>query len=295
MPAAQSRPSALVTGASTGIGHAAVAELVRRGWHAFAAVRKAADANRLREEFKADVTPLIMDVTDQDAIDAAVETVRAALDGQTLRGLVNNAGIAVGGPLIYTPIEDYQRQFDVNVIGQVRVTQAFAPLLGVDETLTGKPGRIVMISSVAGEMGAPFFSPYAASKHALEGLSKSLRRELMPWGIEVVVIGPGAVKTPIWGKSDGGEIARQFADTAYGEPIKVVQAFIDQANETGLPASKIARRIFKALTDPKPRFRYAIVPKRLTNWTLPQILPERMVDNIVAKRIGLRPEDHRKT
>lgn len=282
--------AAVVTGASTGIGYACVQRLTTEGWHVFAAVRKSADGDKLVGDFGASVTPLIMDVTDGPAITAAAEQVRTALDGQTLKGLVNNAGIAVAGPLLELPVEDFEHQMAVNVTGIVRVTQAFGPLLGADQSLEGAPGRIVMMSSVAGEMGAPFMGPYSASKHAVEGLSKSLRRELMLYGIQVVVIGPGAVATPIWEKAEEIDISPYDTSDFLG-PLKRIRKWMTQNGPTGLPPSQIADRVFRAFTEDKPNFRYAIVPQRLMNWSLPKLLPDRMVDNMVAKRVGLRPED----
>jgi NAD(P)-dependent dehydrogenase (short-subunit alcohol dehydrogenase family) len=279
-------PCAVVTGASTGIGHACATRLVAEGWRVFAGVRKAADGSRLQQELGDRLIPLIMDVTDTDSVRAAGDTVRAALDGQTLKGLVNNAGIAVAGPLLDLPLEDFQKQMDVNVTGVVRATQAFGPLLGTDENLEGEPGRVVMISSVAGEMAAPFLGPYSASKHAVEGISKALRRELMLFGIQVVVIGPGAVATPIWDKAEQ-EDAEPYKQTRFYEPMLRIQNWMTKNGPSGFPPAKIADRVFRALTEDKPRFRYAIVPQRLTNWSLPKLLPDRMVDNMVAKRVGL--------
>lgn len=282
--------SAVVTGASTGIGHACVERLAKEGWRVFAGVRKEEDGIRLVEEFGAAVTPLIMDVTDGESIIAAAEKTRAALEGRTLNGLVNNAGIAVAGPLLELPVEDFERQMDVNVTGVVRVTQAFGPLLGADTTLSGPPGRIVMMSSVAGEMGAPFMSPYSASKHAVEGLSKSLRRELMLFGIQVIVIGPGAVATPIWEKAEEIDIT-PYENSVFYKPLMRIRNWMAKNGPTGFPPSKIADRVFRAFTDEAPKFRYAIVPSRLINWSLPKFLPDRTVDKMVAKRVGLRPED----
>lgn len=279
-------PAALVTGASTGIGHACTAMLSAKGWHVFAGVRENADVERLSEEFGASVTPLIMDVTQADTLEAAAGKVREILNGQTLRGLVNNAGIAVAGPMLNIPIEDFQRQMDVNVTGVLRATQAFAPLLGADESLSGKPGRIVMMSSVAGEMGAPFLGPYSASKHAVEGISKSLRRELMIFGIDVVVIGPGAVATPIWDKAENID-PEPYRSTVFYEGLLRIRKYMTKTGPEGFPPSKIADRVYRALTDPNPRFRYAIVPQRFMNWSLPRLLPEKLVNNMVAKRIGL--------
>ncbi|MDM7983693.1 MAG: SDR family oxidoreductase [Maricaulis sp.] len=278
--------TAVVTGASTGIGYACVEKLTGKGWQVFAAVRKDEDAKRLTDAFGDKVTPLMMDVTDQAAIDAAAVKVRKALNGRTLNGLVNNAGVAVAGPLLELPIEDFERQMAINVTGQVRVTQAFGPLLGADLDLKGEPGRIVMMSSMAGEMGAPFLAPYAASKHALEGISKSLRRELNVFGIQVVVIGPGAVATPIWAKSDEVDVSAYESSIFYDALVRL-RNYMSKSGPEGFPPSKIADRVFRAFTDAKPRFRYAIVPQRFMNWSLPRMLPARKVDEIVTKRLGL--------
>ena len=169
-------------------------------------MRKKADADRLAAEFGARFVPLLFDVTDEAAVKAAAGEVRAALAGETLAGLVNNAGVAIAGPFFHLPIADFRRQMEINVIGVVTVTQAFAPLLGADRALKGKPGRIVNISSVGGQVASPFVSPYNASKFAVEGLSEGLRRELLPFGIDVIVIAPGAVATPIWSKAEEVDI-----------------------------------------------------------------------------------------
>jgi len=171
--------SVVITGASTGIGWASAKLLLDRGFRVFGSVRKQADADRLKSEFGASFTPLIFDVTDEAAVLAAGREVRAALNGETLAGLVNNAGIAVAGPVLELAADEFRRQMEVNFIGPVIATQAFGPLLGSDPALKGPKGRIVMISSVAGKHGNPLTSAYSASKHAIEGLSDSLRRELM--------------------------------------------------------------------------------------------------------------------
>lgn len=282
----KTQKTAVVTGASTGIGYGCVEKLVSRKWHVFAAVRKEEDAKRLTDAFGENVTPLFMDVTDQPAIDAAASKVREALNGRTLNGLVNNAGVAVAGPILELPIEDFERQIAINLTGQLRVTQAFAPLLGADLELEGPAGRIVMMSSMAGEMGAPFLAPYAASKHGLEGLSKSLRRELNVFGIQVIVIGPGAVSTPIWAKSDEVDVSG-YENSVFYDALVGLRNYMSSMGEKGFAPSKIADRVYRAFTDAKPNFRYAIVPQRFTNWTLPKLLPARKVDEIVTKRLGL--------
>ena len=191
----------VVTGASTGIGAACVSLLVEKGFLVFASVRKDSDAAALVARHGASVIPLLFDVTDAESIAAAARDVGARLGDETLAGLVNNAGVAVPGPLLHLPIDDFRRQMDVNLIGQLRIIQAFAPLLGAGAQRRGAPGRIVNMSSVAGRFAAPFLGAYAASKFGLEGMSDALRRELMVYGVDVVLIEPGMSATPIWDKA----------------------------------------------------------------------------------------------
>ncbi len=170
--------TAVVTGASTGIGLETARVLLRSGWRVFGSVRKQADAERVTADLGEGFTPLLFDVTRPDEIARGAETVQRALDGRTLDGLVNNAGVATFGALAHLPLDQLRTTLEVNLIGVLAVTQAFLPQLGMDTDLEGKPGRIVQISSMAGKMAGPFLGPYTASKHALEGLSGSLRREL---------------------------------------------------------------------------------------------------------------------
>jgi NAD(P)-dependent dehydrogenase (short-subunit alcohol dehydrogenase family) len=279
--------SVVITGASTGIGWATAKLLLTRGFRVFGSVRKQADADRLKSEFGANFTPLLFDVTDEAAVLAAAREVRAALGGETLAGLVNNAGIAVAGPVLELSADQFRRQMEINVIGPVIATQAFAPLLGSDRSLKGKPGRIVMISSVAGKTGNPLTAAYSASKHAIEGLSESLRRELMLFGIDVIIIAPGAVKTPIWSKGDEvGVSARN--NSPYAPALEGVRKFAKYLSEIGLPPEKIAEGIAEALTSAHPKVRYAITPDPMRH-LITGILPKRMVDKIIAKRLGLLP------
>ena len=276
----------VITGVSSGIGRATAEVLLANGFHVFGSVRKQADADRLRTELGGNFTPLLFDVTDETAIRAAADQVRAHLAGQCLAGLVNNAGIAVGGPVLELPLADYRRQFEINVFGAIAATQAFAPLLGGDPTLSGPRGRIVMMSSVAGKNGNPFMSAYCSSKHALEGLSESLRRELMLYGIDVVIVGPGAVKTPIWDKPDGTDI-QPFAASPFFPALKRLKMFVEQLAASGLPPADIGKVVHQALTVPAPKVRYAVTPDRLRH-VVTAVLPKRMVDRIIAKRLGLR-------
>ena len=190
--------SVVITGVSTGIGWGALKILTSKGIHVFGSVRKLEDAERLTSEFGDSFTPLIFDVTDEKSVGEAVEQVRNQINGNNLLGLVNNAGIAIGGPLMHQPIADFRKQIEVNLIGQLIVTQAFLPLLGTDSNLQGKPGRIINISSVGGKISSPFLGAYSASKFGLEAISEALRRELTIYGIDVIIIVPGSVVTPIW-------------------------------------------------------------------------------------------------
>jgi NAD(P)-dependent dehydrogenase (short-subunit alcohol dehydrogenase family) len=279
--------SIVITGTSTGIGYGAAKVLIARGFRVFGSVRKAADADRVKAELGANFVPLVFDVTDEAAVNAAAREVGAALKGETLAGLVNNAGIAVSGPLLELPVADFRRQMEVNVMGPVIATKAFAPLLGADPSLKGPRGRIVMISSVSGTNGNPLLSPYCTSKHAIEGLSESLRREFMRFGIDVIVVAPGAVKTPIWDKAD------EIDMTAYGSSpflpaLERIRAYMLKLAETGLPAEKIGEVIHEALTLPGPKVRYEISPEPF-RMLMMRTLPKRMLDRMVAKRLGLVP------
>ncbi len=162
------------------------------------------------------------------------------------------------------PLADYRRQFEINVFGAISVIQAFAPLLGASPAATGTRGRIVMMSSVAGRNGNPFMSAYCSSKHALEGLSESLRREMIAYGIEVVVIAPGAVKTPIWEKADGTDISA-FTSSPFYPAMQATKAVMENMGKTGLPPETIAEAVHTALTAPKPKVRYELTPSPMQN------------------------------
>jgi len=279
--------SVVITGASTGIGWATAKLLLDRGFRVFGSVRKQADADRLKAQLGANFTPLLFDVTDEAAVLASAREVRGALNGQTLAGLVNNAGIAVAGPVLGLAADEFRRQMDVNVIGPIISTQAFGPLLGSDASLKGPKGRIVMISSVAGKNGTPMMGAYSASKHAIEGLSESLRREMMLFGIEVIIVAPGAVKTPIWSKADEVDISG-YKNSPYFPALERIRKYMTHLGETGLPPETIAEAIAEALTSAHPKVRYQLTPDPMRH-LMTAILPKRRVDKIIAKRLGLTP------
>ncbi|MGD9656634.1 MAG: SDR family NAD(P)-dependent oxidoreductase [Methylocystis sp.] len=280
----------VVTGASTGIGAACVKLLVENDFHVFAAVRKEADAARIAAQHGAAITPLLFDVTDAVAVASAARDVEARLAGEALAGLVNNAGVAVPGPLLHLPIEEFRRQIEVNLIGQLQVIQAFAPLLGAGEARRGPPGRIVNMSSVAGRFAAPFLGAYNASKFGLEGMSDALRRELMVYGVDVILIEPGMIATPIWDKAEETDL-RLFEGTAYAAPgTRMLHWLIGEGRRAPGP-EVVAQAVLGALTDRRSPVRIPVVRNRFADYALPSLLPARLVDWLTARRLGLLKED----
>lgn len=270
--------SILVTGASTGIGAACSRDLVGRGWRAYAGVRSVEAGEALRAQ-AAGIVPLLLDVTDAGSIAAAAERLVGELEDAGLSGLVNNAGIAVNGPLEFVPLEDFRRQLEVNVTGLVAVTQAMLPLLRKAR------GRIVNISSVSGLVAYPFLAPYAASKHAVEALSDALRIELASWGIRVALIEPGPVATRIWAKarSTAETQARNFPPAArelYPGYLTAVSGMIDEAERGAVPVDVVVAAVRDALTSSRPKARYPLGPGSLLA-RLRRFLPDRLWDALV--------------
>lgn len=278
--------SVVITGASTGIGRATAEHLARKSWRVFAGVRKPEDGEPLKRAHE-NIEPLLLDVTQPEQVEAAVATVSQQLQGEKLGGLVNNAGIATMGPLAVQSLDQFQAHFEVNVFGLLRATQAFVPLLGMDEHRTGKPGRIVNITSVGGKLASPFLGAYTATKHAVESMTDSLRRELVIFGIDAIAVGPGAVKTPIWDKAEQTNTGNPYGNTPWSEAIDIFSDTMLKGGRDGLPAEKVAKVIETALTAASPKARYAPVPDKLTNFTLPMLLPKRTVDSFFWKRFKL--------
>lgn len=277
----------VVTGVSTGIGWGITKVLIQHGFRVFGSVRKQQDATRLSQEFGDAFVPLLFDVTDEAGVQSAAQQVRRQIGHETLFGLVNNAGVAVPAPLMLQPISDFRRQMEVNLIGTLIVTQAFLPLLGSDRSTPGNPGRIINISSVGGKNGGPFLGAYVASKHAIEGLSESLRRELMLYGIDVIIVGPGAVATPIWDKAEKEDIS-PYAQTDYAESLNRVRNYMINDGRKGYPPEKVGEVVWHALTTPKPKVRYAVVPGSKIMQLIQNLLPKRTIDGIIAKNLGFR-------
>jgi len=268
----------LVTGASTGIGEAAVLHLKTLGFDVVGAVRKDEDAERLEGR---GIRTVRIDVTDPDQIAAA----RDELGDAPLAGLVNNAGIAVAAPLEFLPVERFRQQLEVNLIGQMAVTQAFIP------ALRRARGRIVNVSSIGGRVSLPLVSAYNASKFGLEGMSDSLRRELAHQGVDVILIEPGGVKTPIWSKSRDTademlEDAPPEAEGLYGSLIAAVRAGTERIErESGSDPRDVAEAIGTALTDEKPKARYVVGRDAKMRARLSRALPDRVMDRLILRAL----------
>ena len=285
----------VVTGVSTGIGFATTKVLVAKGFRVFGSVRKQADADRLQSEFGNGYVPLIIDISDADAVHQAAQQVGSMIGDRNLVGLVNNAGIVVSGPLLYMRPSEYKRQLEVNMISPLVVIQAFAPLLGTNKKRQGPTGRIVNMSSSTAKVVVPLLGAYSSSKCGLEGMSDALRRELMLFGIDLVIIEPGTVNTEMYDKGEKEDLS-EFKETEYWEAVQKFQRFIvTEARTNGLPPERLGEAVHVALTAAKPKARYAVVPQRFKNWTLPRLLPMRMLDAYLAKQMGLtkpKPASH---
>jgi NAD(P)-dependent dehydrogenase (short-subunit alcohol dehydrogenase family) len=277
----------VITGVSSGVDRAAAQELIDHGFSVFGSVRNQATADHLGGALGERFTPLIFDVTDAAGVQEAVARVGAAVGEHGLTGLVNNAGIAVAGPLMHMPLQEFRRQFEVNAVGLLAVTQSFLPLLGATRPRTHPPGRIVNISSVGGKIVFPFLGAYAASKHAVEAVSDALRRELVIYGIDVVVIEPGFVRTAIWDKAEDTDELTRYAGTDYAAIIPKVQKAFIAGGRAGLPPERVARTIREALETSRPRARYAVSAHPLTQWLLPRYLPTAWVDRLIERQTGL--------
>ncbi|MFO7545405.1 MAG: SDR family oxidoreductase [Trueperaceae bacterium] len=282
-------PAVVVTGASTGIGKAIALTLAGYGYRVYAGVRRDDDGARLMAEAEAatasgargEVVALMLDVTDAEHVSAAVETVRSRDGGGRLAGLVNNAGIAVAGPMEFLPIADLRSQFEVNVLGQVAVTQAFLPLL------RESGGRLVFVGSVSGLVSSRLLGAYAASKFALEAIADAFRRELAPWNVRVSVVEPGRIATPIWEKSvaDGHERMAQLPPEAVAYYDDLMQSITDGAREAAQVGTKpeaVARAVHRALTARRPRTRYFVGTDAHIINVMRRVVSDPLLDRIIS-------------
>jgi NAD(P)-dependent dehydrogenase (short-subunit alcohol dehydrogenase family) len=278
-------PAIVITGASTGIGRACALELDRRGFRVFAGVRNEGAARELKSLGSAHLTPIMVDVTDTDSITAAAATVSGAVSEAGIAGLVNNAGICMPGPLEVVPVAALRRQFEVNVIGPVAVTQAFLPLLRKAR------GRLVNISSISGGIAASCMGPYAASKFALEAINDAFRQELGRFGIHVASVAPGAIDTPIWNKSlaVSDELCQQAASDVlalYESEMAAARAYAAHSIRSAAPVERVVRAVVHALTDRRPKTHYYLGWSVRFCFKSGRLLSDRVRDWILRKLVG---------
>lgn len=278
------RGAIVVTGASTGIGEATARRLARMGFRVFAGTRRLEDGERLRSFDPAMIEPICLDVTEAAEVSAAAAHVTGQCGDGGLAGLVNNAGIAISGPLEFLPLDELRRQLEVNVTGQLAVTQAFLPLLR-----RGR-GRVVNMGSVSGRLAAPFLGPYAASKFALEALTDALRVELQPWGLHVAIIEPGSVATPIWDKGISTADALRVrlpaeAEALYGETMTRVRETARKVGERGIAPQAVAKAVAHALTARRPKTRYLVGRDARLQGLVARFAPDGLRDRLVTREM----------
>jgi NAD(P)-dependent dehydrogenase (short-subunit alcohol dehydrogenase family) len=273
----------IITGVSSGLGRATAVEFARAGYQVFGSVRRRKDAESLQLDLGGSFQPLVFDVTDEHGARAAARHVADAVGSRGIAGLINNAGVVEAGPLMHIPVERFRSQIDVNLTGQLIATQAFLPLLGAQLPRKANPGRIINISSLAGRIAHPFLGAYAASKHALEGLSDALRRELMIYGIDVVLISPGTIQTSIWDKVEVMDLS-PYAGSDYRESLADFQTRFVASGRKGWPAVRVAQTIRRALEARRPKARYFMPTRPIVSWLLPRALPDRWLDRILARQ-----------
>ena len=278
------KKSVVITGTSTGIGFATARALIGRGYRVFGSVRTREDANRVQGTLGEDFTPLIFDVTDAAGLAAAAETVTAQVGSHGLSALVNNAGIAPTGPLMHQPLDEIRRVFEINVLAVIAVTRAFLPLLGGRRDAPRPRGRIINISSLNGGVSVPFAVAYSASKHAVEAITDGLRRELWIYGIDVIAIEPGTIRTEIWDKFRAFGVDQRYAATDYARALARMPAVVDEELKNGDPVERVSEAICRAIESPRPRARYPLTAM----WYLGRWVPDRLLDRELTKRLHLR-------
>ena len=247
----------LVTGTSSGIGRGLCQALIEKGYKVFGTVRNRKDANELKKEFGENLDALLVDVTDERQVIKAKERVQNYLNGKPLTALINNAGIATLGPVEFLTTSDFKKQIDTKILGTFLCTKIFLPLLGTDSNLIGNPGRIINISSIlGGKIGSPFMSGYCASKHAVEAFSESLRRELKPYRIKVIIVAPGSVSTPIWKEVKKQKDQNKYHKTRYGILFKKILNSLESFDQNSLSMKQLTSIIIKSIEIKNPKIRY---------------------------------------
>ena len=276
----------LITGVSTGIGHGAVAHLIREGFHVIGSVRSSGDLDRLTKEFPNHFTCLRFDLTDHLAVEAAAQEVRSLLDGKLLTALVNNAGSTSPGPIQLLERENFERQIQINLFGTRNVTNAFLPHLGATHQRPAdqSPGKIINISSISGVLNTPINGTYCVSKHAIESLAEVYRRELYMYGIDVISIQPGPIRSEIWNKNQGQ--MEHFLPSDYGPMIEKTEEILEEARNIAQPTEVVSKLIHKIIHTRRPRTSYIVHSNKWFVTILAHWLPARWVDRLLHHKLN---------
>ena len=275
----------LITGASSGIGYATAKFFLDKGHIVFGSVRKKSDASRLKSDFGESYIPLIFDTTCELEVKKSFQFVKKTVESKGLSALINNAGVAIFGPMQHISLEEMRVQFEVNVHAVVSITQTFLPLLGASNDSIYPKGKLFVISSVSGRVTRAFLGSYSGSKHAIEAIFDAYRRELMIiYGIPVVIIEPGPIKTDIWGKAKK-EKDKRFKDTDYDKIFDNFKKEVEQIEKIAIPSERVAKTIYKAYRSKKPKTRYVVTPKRFFVWMAMHIIPDKLMDRIQFKQV----------
>lgn len=273
---------AFITGVSSGIGKSTAEKFLTEGFYVIGSVRKPQDAKDLQTQYPEKFHPLIFDVTDYQKVEEAIQEVKQIVKAEGLDVFVNNAGVAKYGPIQHVPIDELRAQFEINVFANVNLTQQVLPLLGASKQAK-KKGKLFVISSTAGVMTRPMLGPYSSSKHAIEAIYDALRREMMIYGVQIIIIEPGPIKTNIWSKAKKGE--NPYENTDYGKIFAKLDDAVDEIEKIGLPSYKVADKIWQAYQTKKPKARYIITPKKIMFKLAMYGLPAKTLDKIFYKDI----------
>lgn len=277
----------VITGVSTGIGKSLAEQFIAGGYRVFGSVRRQEDAENLKKQLGELYQPLVFDITDSDGLRKAANEVQDMLQNSALDVLINNAGVTINGPLMHLSVDDLKKQFEVNVFAQMAVTQSFLPLLGATRSFSGTPGRIYFMGSISGKLAFPFIGPYCGSKFALEGLVDTLRREVMLYGIQTILIQPGPIATPIWDKAEESDELSKFTDTDFAKAGSRFKKFFIKQGKNGMDPDTFKHRFWKIHSQQNPKPRHVIMHNKLKEYIIPLLLSDRMLDKAVAGQLGL--------
>lgn len=277
----------LITGASTGIGRACTEKFVQEGYTVYGSVRKEQDGMRLSNEIGEHFYPLFFDVTDHTSINRAASYLGQILDGQGLKLLINNAGIAVTGPVELLDVDDFRTQYEVNYFGLIAVTKAFLPLLGATKERTFDPGKIINMSSVASKRAMPFMTPYSSSKAAVDSFTEGLRRELLVYGIDVVSINPGPVHTPIWDKVELNP--DKVKHTVYRSALERFMRLVQKESTDAIEVTDFANFVFRTFKSRRPKTTDVVMKNKWFKYHVTRLFPDRVIDHMIKKMLYLKP------